>query len=265
MSYREDGDTINSTNLVAVGSTIRTQANAIQEEDIAPGALSHAHLPATFDDVDDLFPNGLMAGFTRLGTSPANPFINYLNAFNTTPFDYQLFHTGVPTQPYGAPGAWDEGWRIPQNPGTTERPEIITTSSRIDTHGYAGIHVTGSVNVGSVSGDSYLLDESQAMASALIDVCVIAAIGWRDGGGTRHVKASSIRAVSQKNKVQRLTVQHFLTQADLNTGDGTMQSIFLVTAAVGLRTFYNVNMVDRTYSIAGCQLSALPLHAEELS
>lgn len=273
MPFREDGDAISTANIQAVGDDIRTYVNAIPAADVGPGALQPVHLPGSLDDVSTVFPSGLTAGFTRLGTAPASAFIRYYNGFITTPYNYQLFHTGLPTPPYGAPTAWAEGWRIPQNPGTTERPEIVTANTRLDTTGYTSLHLTGSVNIGQFYGDSYG-DTGAGIYSLAYQVAIIVGLGWEDGAGNRHVFEKSIRAFGQKNKIQRGTVHHRITQADLSAGDGKMTKLFLVTAVAGYMSNYPylVGAYDEQgeqssggYSIAGCHVSVLPCHAEVLS
>lgn len=267
MAYHNDGAEIDAASLAAPGIALRTQANDIKEEGLAPGALSHQHLPGSLGDVSAFFPSGLKAGFTRLGTAPANAFITYENWFETpapTYYDFQLFEGSAPTPPFGAPTSpGGEGWRIPQNPGTLERPLIPTTTERLDAQGYRGVHITGSVNIGAFQDDHYEI-VGGSMSSSVVDVCVLVGLGFTDGTGSRFVIEKSIRAFSHKNKIQRGPVQWFFQQSDLNVGNGEVSNFFLVTAVAGMRTYFSTGAVDAGYSIAGCQISALPCHAEAL-
>ncbi len=267
-----DGDKYEAATLKAELNSVRDAMSDIPASAVEPQALRLDHLPSIW--AADLFPNGYTAGYA-LNTSYESVTAGFRNGVVMTPGpDLQTFSEA--THPVAAPYGtqigplvqdWDTppataGWIIPAYNGVLANACSVTTSTfDMDTERLKGILVQGTVELGYANAGS-------------APYCVILGVGWRDGSGDLHcVEDSVVPFTSGNNHHGALQIGWFLTQDDLDVGDGSVQEIFLcfstgevsygahaglIGGAQDFRTTINAD-------IGSYWISCLPIHAGSLT
>ena len=262
--FKEDSELYNAATVAEPSITIRASLNALQEEDLAPRVLGDPHLPSLTHDHGSWFPNGYHAGYSTSPTAPL--YVDYENEITDgsggVPPDFQNFSTAAPNPPFGAPGAYTEGWRIPRVPGGTDSANLVVTPFEISDALFRGVFAHGSVDIGRVVGDTASEEAFRFQKSSGI----WCGIGWQDGGGTRHVIEGSIRFFGQKNKKQRVHAQHFFVPGDLDLhgGDGFVQAFFVVIGQGGIQNNYG-DSLNAGYAVAGAKIDVEPFFAGSMA
>lgn len=240
-----DADTLNSA---LQGPALLL--NDIKTTAVPDGSLHRNQLPDLFDG---LFPNG----FTAL--ERGETYETYDNSFSaaTVPtINLDEFSTTAPNAPYGPTAVFaNDGWRIPARANVTaDAAEVAFSASAAsftDTR-LSGVLVQGTVELG----------EALPQSSDFND-CIWLGIGWKDGTGTRHVVERSIAFFSKRCVwYSPISTMTFITQEDLDLGDGEVVSFFLVCAS---RYVENNSNATRAYDIGSFHISCMPFHAGELS
>jgi hypothetical protein len=283
-----DGEQLASATINAkAGTNLQNAVNDLDESSIERHALDAQHLPSLA--MSDIFSNGFEAGPNALGAGvtaasiiSGEEYENTLPLYAVTqyPYTYQTFDglSGGTAKAYYGPTDWptvnhiEAGWRIPSEPGWVGSPSYpaevtLASATNFDTAKIKGVLCRGSVQPISSS-------RTTKVTGTLVsdyDTAVALAIGFEDGLGARYVVERSVRFFTERAvRPGNADTMTFLTQSDLNAGNGTCAKIFLAiatahpgdtswTALSGTRNQDNNNLRIRYYN-----LSTTPIHAGDL-
>lgn len=268
-----DGDNYTADSLKAEINSVRDAMSAIPKSAIEPQALRLDHLPNIW--ADDLFPNGYTGGYA-LNTSWEQVTAGFRSGLTYSPGpDMQTFSEAAHpvAAPYGRQTGlslvqtWDAGtatagWIIPAYDGIIANAcNVNTTTFNMDTERIKGVLVQATLEIG------------MATAGTNPDSAILG-IGWRDGAGDLHcVEDSVVPFSTSANHHGALSIGWFLTQDDLDAGDGSVQEIFLClctgevsygahsSLADGAIDFKSTGNVD----LGSYWISCLPIHAGDLT
>lgn len=260
-----DGDDYTAASLKADINAIRDTMSDLPTSAVEPGALRLDHLPSIW--AGDLFPSGYSAGYA-LNTSYEDYRLLLRGGLTITP-DLQTFSGSIHnvSAPYGplssgTPSTATGGWVIPAYQGVLARAaEVSTSTFDMDAERIRGVFCHGTLELGMAQGH----DQTDS---------VLLAIGWRDGAGALHVAEDSIVAYGKDaNAFGALSVGWFLTQDDLDAGDGQVQDIVLCLSAGKVVAGSAASLVNQTidatasvtFEVGSYWLSCLPFHAGALS
>jgi len=213
-------------------------------------ALDSQHLPE--QSFSNIFSNGYEATASNvIPTLEATWYCNSLPMTTGTlanevfPYTYQSFDadTGGSAQQYVG-GTQDanshlyQGWRIPAlNQSLSNIAKVtLNAATNFDTANISGVLCRAGVEINYMEGElvtvsggagDFLFTHYPGIKSVAI------AIGWEDGTGNKHVVERSVRfntgpAVTRGN----ISTATYLTQDDLDEGDGTCAYIFIALATV---------------------------------
>ena len=268
-----DGDKYEAATLQAELNSVRDAMSDIPASAVEPQALRLDHLPSIW--AADLFPNGYTSGYA-LNTSYEAVRAGFRNGMVYSPGpDMQTFSEDSShpvAAPYGAQADplvqdWDAGtatagWIIPAYNGVLANAcSVSTTTFNMDTERLKGVLVQGTVELGYSNAGS-------------APYCVILGVGWRDGSGDLHcVEDSVVAFTSGNNHHGALQIGWFLTQDDLDAGDGSVQEIFLCLSSGEVSYGAHASLVagvgdyQTTISadIGSYWISCLPIHAGDLT
>jgi hypothetical protein len=255
-----EGDPLTAANLNAkAGTELETPVNALDESSIERYALSEQHLPDM--GFSSVFTSGYEAGApSDIQTDVELVYDNGLpltTANTAFPYTYQTFDTNTDATSgaisiYGStdtlalagyatnPKFIYDGWRIPaSHQSTTDPAEVaLASATNFDTANISGVICRGGVE------PLYSADATNGAASAASNLYIGAtsvalAIGWTDStansttGAGYHIVERSVRfysvAACKRGNAGTFT---YLTQDDLDVGDGTCASVFLAVACV---------------------------------
>lgn len=243
-----NGDTYNAATLNAALQGPAVALNDISAEAVPDGSLHRNQLPDLFPG---LFPNGLTA------LERGETWETYDNTFSaaTIPtINLDEFSTTAPNAPYG-PSASNDGWRIPARANVAADAAEVSfaaSATSFTATRLSGVLIHGTIELG----------EAFPQNSDFND-CVWLGIGWEDGAGTRHVVERSLAFFSKRcTWYSPLSTMTFITQADLDLGDGDVSSFFLVCAS---RYVENNSNATRTYDVGSFHMACMPFHAGALS
>lgn len=133
-----------------------------------------------------------------------------------------------------ASGHLYEGWRIPSENQTLTNTAMVTlnAATNFGTANISGVLCRAGVSVSYLQGEAINTSGTdQAIYTALPSAAI--AIGWNDTNGFYHIVERSVRFYSGQACVRgNISTSTYLTQADLDTEDGTCARIFLAIATV---------------------------------
>jgi hypothetical protein len=252
-----DGDTFDAATLQAQLDSVKAEANAVQPGHLRRFALRHEHLPSIVPS--DLFSNGLTAWRTAEGAATQTYGNGQAGAWSTSTVDLQVMSTWGTNAPYGPVAVGipaEDGWRIPAIANVVaDAAEVTFTAFSMTTERIKGIFVRGSVQ----------LLEAFALTTPTYDGydCVLVAIGFTDGAGTRHILEDSILPWSKWAwSIGHCGSGWFIQQSDLDAlGDGEIQSFFLATCS---RVVVEDVATPRVYDLGNYTVSGVALHAGDL-
>jgi hypothetical protein len=278
-----DGEQLASATINAkAGTNLQNAVNDLDESSIERHALDAQHLPSLA--MSDIFSNGFEAGANPADTAviAGGEYQNTLPLYAAFqyPYTYQTFDStagGSALAVYG-PSDWatngsahlGAGWRIPADPNNSPAyPAQVTLASatNFDTAKIKGVLCRGSVQP---IHESPFSNATGSLTSPYV-AAVALAIGFEDGLGARYIVERSVRFFTSKaTRPGNADTMTFLTQSDLNAGNGTCAKIFLAIATVHpgndnwlpgrpLLAFDNSEMFIRYYN-----LSTTPIHAGDL-
>lgn len=247
---REEGDALTASDVNAIGSAFSTVlVNSMPTSYVDRYALDEQHLPE--QSFSSIFTQGYerTSGRAAIVANKAT----YCNTLPLTasggvdnqifPYTYQTFDsttTGAGSIAiYGATDIADhlyEGWRVPSfnQTSTSNDAEIdLNAATSFTSANISGVVCRAGVGVAWIDVDAIHIDglSDQVIYPALPSVAV--AIGWVDGSSARHVVERSVRFYSGGACIRgNAGTFTYLTQADLDAGDGECASIFLALATV---------------------------------
>jgi hypothetical protein len=276
-----DGEQLASATINAkAGTNLQNAVNDLDESSIERHALDAQHLPSLA--MSDIFSNGFEAG-----ANPADAAVIAGGEYENTlplyaafqyPYTYQTFDTlsGVSVDAVYGPTDYPtlnhigQGWRIPADPNNSPaHPAEVTLASatNFDTAKIKGVLCRGSVQP---IYERPFSNSTGSFTSPYV-AAVALAIGFEDGLGARYIVERSVRFFTSKaTRPGNADTMTFLTQSDLNAGNGTCAKIFLAIATAHpgddnwlpgrpLLSYDNNNLRIRYYN-----LSTTPIHAGDL-
>lgn len=259
------------------GSLLETAVNALDEASMERHALDSQHLPAL--SMSDIFTAGFEVGASNTLTNyiAGGEYQNTLPLYAATqyPFTYQTFDStigGSALAVYG-PSDWatngvahiEAGWRIPDDPGnsTNFRAELpLAAATNFDTANIRGVLCRASAQ------PIWAGNTVKGGGVSRLDTALALCIGFEDGLGARYVVERSVRfytvEATRPNNADTMT---FLTQDDLDAGNGECAKIFLAVATAtpgdtgwtpnsGLRSAKNNDLHIRYYNLSTTPIQA---------